>query len=152
MLVIPSFEGCHNWSKARVLLFLYALSRRPDYKYLNARVISQYTGLKSSSIWPLMWRLCRYRYTGSRTKAGVLCYSISKRGQHFVEDIIPEDVKKDIISDLTRIKAAVTKAERAEDKARLKKILAELKEKERQKAHQDKFEKTMGLFRKKILA
>ncbi len=101
-----SFNEIHNASKSKVLILLYHRSHKlraatglgvgeiskqsgVNYDYVKARV-SKWVG----------WGYLERTISNSSPGRPIYLYRIAKRGEHFIEDILPEEWLKRYVSEI----------------------------------------------------
>ena len=101
---IATFNGKHNASKTKMLLVLYQRSIR-GLPGLTARGIVLESGLNHNYVRVKLSKLCEWGYLSRRAVDGGKCgpvyrYSIAKRGEHFLLDIVPDEKLKEYIHEI----------------------------------------------------
>ncbi len=88
-----SFNGRHNMVKAMALIVLYARRSNGDGG-ITAKALSIKSTASYRSLLSLLPKWVRWSYVQRKAIEGdygpIYSYSISKRGEHFLEDIVPK--------------------------------------------------------------
>ena len=107
---IASFRGKNNYVKARVFVLLYMRKHQSINTGLTAKEISElcpkasyeYLQTRLGKWWE--WAYLNRQATGRDGKGRALYrYSLASRGTHFVEDIMPETIIKEIAQELRQV-------------------------------------------------
>jgi len=101
-----SFNGKHNTTKAKILLLLYARRyTHNDISGMTRKQLWQLTGVSYDYLRCVLPKWCRWKYLNAdpgKTKEGKFCayFTISERGEHFIEDRLPADVRERLITEI----------------------------------------------------
>ena len=111
---IATFNGIHNASKTKTLLTLYSIKHKYNSnKGLSARGIHLASGVNLAYLnarlglwydWGYIYRRAQDTHQGRP----IFVYMIAPRGEHFVEDIVPDDARERYLKEIRayRLRAA----------------------------------------------
>lgn len=105
-----SFNHKHNAAKSKVLIVLY--HRRfnvNDNTGMGIGELHRATGANYGYLTVKVTKWCQWQYISRAVRAGergrpIYVYSLAKRGQHFIEDVLPPEWLKQYIIDIHNFK------------------------------------------------
>ena len=106
MYTVVSFNGLHNRTKAKVLIFLLYLSENGARQGITINQLANLTGLPISSLRALLPKWWRWGYVnmiklGKAKPDGSTClYRIGLKGRNYVQLTIPTTVYNECIQDI----------------------------------------------------
>lgn len=108
---IATFNGVHNASKAKVFIVLYHLKYKLGLNtglnvldlYLQSGVNYDYLRSKLGKWYE--WGFLSRRPVDSGKGRAVYTYMIAKRGEHFIEDIVPRDILNQYVAEIKAFRA-----------------------------------------------